>query len=327
MAQLPMLSNPDLRQPPSRPPVAILLAAPRGFCAGVRRAITAVEDAIDHFGPPVYVRRAIVHNMEVVRALERRGAIFVEALDEVPTGAVVIFSAHGVGRAVEAEASARGLRWFDAVCPLVRKVHREVERHHRDGRRVLLIGHEGHPEVIGTAGQLPPGAVTLIRSEADLDALGWSPETPAAYAVQTTFSADDAEEAVGALEARFADLAGPRRSDICYATTNRQAAVKAIAPRVDAMLVAGDRLSSNAARLREVAYSAGCASVQLVAGAGEIDWAALGTPARIGITAAASTPEHVVDGIVAAFQSRFDAHVEEAAAMTETTVFKPLELC
>jgi 4-hydroxy-3-methylbut-2-enyl diphosphate reductase len=291
----------------------------------VRRAIEGVESAIRRFGPPVYVRRAIVHNMHVVRSLERLGAIFVETLDEVPEGAVVLFSAHGVGREVEAEAKARGLRWFDAVCPLVRKVHREVVRHHEDGRRVLLVGHDGHPETLGTAGRLPKGAVTLVRSPADVEALDWDAEGPVAYAVQTTYSIDEASETVGAIEARFADLSGPRRSDICYATTNRQAAVKAIAPRVEAMLVAGDRLSSNAARLCEVALAAGCATVQLVADSDEIDWAALGAPAVVGLTAAASTPEHVVEDIVAAFRRRFDTMIREAEAELETTLFKPME--
>ncbi|MDB5721532.1 MAG: 4-hydroxy-3-methylbut-2-enyl diphosphate reductase [Alphaproteobacteria bacterium] len=316
---------PALHETAARPAVEILLAAPRGFCAGVRRAVDAVDSAIDRFGAPVYVRRAIVHNMEVVRALERRGAIFVEELDEVPTGAVVIFSAHGVAREIEAQAETRGLRWFDAVCPLVRKVHREVAAHHQSGRRILLIGHDGHPEVIGTTGRLAPGQVTLVRNADEVAGLDLDRDAPVAYAVQTTFSADEAHDTVAALEARFSDLAGPRRSDICYATTNRQAAAKAIAGRVEAMLVAGDPLSSNAARLCEVALLAGCPRVDLVASADEIDWEAFGTPASIGITAAASAPEHIVDGLLEALRSRFDTRVEEAGAVLETTVFKPLE--
>ena len=310
----------------ARMPVRILMAAPRGFCAGVRRAIAAVEAALDRFGPPVYVRRAIVHNMRVVRALERRGAVFVDEVDAVPAGAVLILSAHGVARSVVAQAGARGLRLFDAVCPLVRKVHEEVARHDRDGRRVLLIGHDGHPEVVGTVGQLPSGRVLPVRDAAEAEAIGVASTEPLAFAVQTTFSTDEAEATIAAMRARFTDLVGPRSSDICYATTNRQAAAKRIAAEADAMLVAGDSLSSNAARLAEIARAAGCPAVQLVEGASEIDWSVLGRPRTIGVTAAASTPEEAVDEIVAALGARFEARIEEREAVVETARFKPLEL-
>jgi 4-hydroxy-3-methylbut-2-enyl diphosphate reductase len=314
------------REPPLRPRLRILLAAPRGFCAGVRRAIAAVEEAIERFGAPVYVRRPIVHNMRVVRALEARGAVFVRELDEVPDGGVVLFSAHGVPRAVGRAAQDRGLMMFDTICPLVRKVHEEVVRHHRSGRHVVLIGHDGHPEVAGTVGQLPAGAISVVGGAEAVAALDLDARRPVAYAVQTTFSVDEAEGAVAALRGRFADLGAPKSSDICYATTNRQAAVKAIAARVDHMLVAGDPLSSNAARLGEVATASGCPSVQMVAGADELDWAALDGARTIGITAAASTPEEAVEELLQALRRRYDIAVEEAEAALETMRFKPLEL-
>jgi 4-hydroxy-3-methylbut-2-enyl diphosphate reductase len=317
---------PFAQVPPRLPPLRIILAAPRGFCAGVRRAIAAVEEAIERFGAPVYVRRAIVHNMRVVRALEARGAVFVSELDEVPDGSVVLLSAHGVPRLVASIARERELRVFDAVCPLVRKVHEEVGRHHRGGRHVLLIGHHGHPEVVGTIGQLPAGGITVVGSAEAVGALEIDPARPVAYAIQTTYSIDEAAGAVRALRARFADLSGPKSSDICYATTNRQAAVKAIASQVDCMLVAGDPLSSNAARLGEVAAASGCPSVQMLAGAGELRWSALDGARTLGITAAASTPEAVVEELLAALRERFDLAVEEAEAAAETIRFKPLEL-
>jgi 4-hydroxy-3-methylbut-2-enyl diphosphate reductase len=264
--------------------------------------------------------------MRVVKALESRGAVFVQELEEVPEGAVTLFSAHGVSRAVVAAARDRGLMAFDAVCPLVRKVHEEVARHHRDGRHVLLIGHEGHPEVDGTVGQLPRGAVTVLRGGEGVERLGIDPPPPVAFAVQTTFSTDEAEAAVSALRRRFSDIAGPRSSDICYATTNRQAAVKTIAPQVEAMLVAGDPLSSNAARLAEVASLSGCARVQLVAGAAEIAWDGLGHPRSLGITAAASAPDEAVEEIIAALAERFDLRVEDVPEVSEPARFKPLEL-
>lgn len=310
----------------SRPPLRLLLANPRGFCAGVRRAIAAVEDALARYGPPVYVRRPIVHNMAVVRALEAKGAVFVEELDSVPEGGVVILSAHGVARAVRSDAERRRLRWFDAVCPLVEKVHREVVRHGRAGRQVVLVGHAGHPEIVGTAGQLPPGQVAIVSSAQDVESLPIDPGGPTAYAVQTTYAADEAREIVAALTARFPDLAAPPTSDICYATSNRQEAVRAMAPGVDALIVAGELFSSNARRLAEVALAAGCRNVQVAPEAESVDWARIGAPARLGLTAAASTPEAAVDGIVAALGARFDLSVEEVDGRQELTSFRPLKV-
>jgi 4-hydroxy-3-methylbut-2-enyl diphosphate reductase len=310
-----------------RPPLDVLLAAPRGFCAGVRRAIDAVEDALLAYGPPVYVRRAIVHNHVVVRDLEAKGAVFVQELSEVPEGAVAILSAHGVGRSVFAEADARGLRTIDAVCPLVAKVHREVVRHHRSGRRVVLVGHAGHPEIVGTLGQVPDGAVLLVEAEAQVAALPIGRDEPVAYAVQTTFSVDEAAGIIEALEARFTDLAAPPASDICYATSNRQTALKAIAAQVDAVIVAGDDFSSNACRLRDVARAMGCRSVQLAAGPEQIDWELLEGRRRLGISAAASTPERVVYAMLDALGERFTVTLSEAAAAVDETVsFKPLKV-
>ncbi|MDT9598977.1 4-hydroxy-3-methylbut-2-enyl diphosphate reductase [Sphingosinicella sp. GR2756] len=308
------------------PPLRVLLAAPRGFCAGVRRAIDAVEQALRRFGPPVFVRRAIVHNLAVVRSLEAKGAIFVEELSEVPDGAVVILSAHGVARHVEADGRNRGQRVFNAICPLVAKVHQGVVRHHQDGRRVILIGHEGHPETIGTLGQLPEGAAFVVDSAEAVQMLDLDPGTPVAYAVQTTYSADEAAAIVAAIEARFSDARGPRGSDICYATTNRQAAVRSLAPRVDAMIVAGEHFSSNACRLAEVASAFGCPSVQLVADASHVDWSLLTRSRIVAITSAASTPEATVEGIVAALAGRFDVQVEEVEHVAETVSFKPLKI-
>jgi 4-hydroxy-3-methylbut-2-enyl diphosphate reductase len=290
----------------------------------VTRAIDAVETALERFGAPVYVRRAIVHNLAVVRSLEAKGAIFVQELDEVPDGAVVILSAHGVAPGVVAEAERRKHRFFDAVCPLVAKVHREVVRHHRAGRHVILIGHEGHPEMVGTLGHLPREAATLVGTAADVEALRLPRDLPVAYAIQTTYSVNEARGIVTAIEARFSDLEGPRGSDICYATTNRQAAVKTLAPRVDAMLVAGENFSSNACRLAEVAKAFGCPSVQLVAEASHVDWSLLTRIRTIAITSAASTPESTVSGIIAALSSRFEVRVEEVEHLAERTLFKPV---
>jgi 4-hydroxy-3-methylbut-2-enyl diphosphate reductase len=319
-------SDEDLVLEGDLPRLHVLMAAPRGFCAGVRRAIQAVRDAIRVHGAPVYVRRPIVHNLEVVRTLETEGAIFVEELDEVPRGAVVILSAHGVAPAVAAEAKRRGHIVHDAVCPLVAKVHREVERHHRSGRHVIVVGHEGHPEIVGTLGHLPAGAASLIRTAADAAALGLGRDAPVGVAVQTTYSVDDAAEILGALAARFSDLALPPGGDICYATTNRQAAVRAIAPRSDAMIVAGERFSSNACRLAELALGAGCAKVQLVADAENLDWAMLPPGGTIGITAAASTPERSVESILRALGGRYRMTIEEVEAAVETTVFRPVAI-
>lgn len=309
----------------SLPPATLLLAAPRGFCAGVRRAVRAVRDAIATHGAPVYVRRAIVHNLDVVRELEREGAIFVEEAEEVPPGSVLVFSAHGVRPEIAGRARALGLRTYDAVCPLVAKVHREVERHHRDGRMVLLIGHRGHPEIEGTLGHVPDGSAVTITSVEEIERLDIAADAPVAYAVQTTYAVDEAAEIVAELRRRFADLAGPASSDICYATTNRQAAVRAIAARADSVLVAGAHFSSNARRLAEVAAE-GCGAVQLVAGPSEIDWGLLDGRGCIGLTAAASTPESTITAIIDALAQRFELEVEEVEAALENIVFKPVAI-
>jgi 4-hydroxy-3-methylbut-2-enyl diphosphate reductase len=290
----------------------------------VVRAIDSVEKALAVYGAPVYVRHEIVHNRYVVEGLRAKGAIFVDELDEVPDGnAPVIFSAHGVPRAVPEEAKRRNLLALDATCPLVTKVHREAEIHLRRGRHVLLIGHAGHPEVIGTMGQLPPGAVTLIQTLADADA--FTPRDPAqlAYVTQTTLSVDDAAEIVERLKARFPSIVGPHKEDICYATTNRQEAVKRVAPMVDGMIVVGAPNSSNSLRLKEVAERGGCARAALVQRAEDIDWAMFGNIARLGITAGASAPEILVEEIIDAFARRYEVSVETVSAADED-VFFPL---
>ncbi len=304
------------------PLLDILLASPRGFCAGVRRAIEAVRDALRVHGAPVYVRRPIVHNLRVVRSLEAEGAIFVEELEEVPEGAVVILSAHGVEPAVRAEAASRGLIAYDAVCPLVAKVHREVRRHHESGRHVILLGHDGHPEIVGTLGHAPAGSVSVIRGAAGVHALPFPAGERLALAVQTTYSVDEAAEAIAALDARFADVARPAAGDICYATTNRQAAVRAIAARADAMIVAGESFSSNACRLAELAVAAGCSAVQRIAGPEELDWSRLPRGGPLGITAAASTPESVVTDILEALRASYRLRIEEVSAAEENTEFR-----
>jgi 4-hydroxy-3-methylbut-2-enyl diphosphate reductase len=304
------------------PPLDILLAAPRGFCAGVRRAIQAVRDALRVHGAPVYVRRPIVHNLRVVRALEAEGAVFVEELEEVPEGAVVILSAHGVAPAVTKDAALRGLIAYDAVCPLVAKVHREVERHHRGGRHIVLVGHEGHPEIVGTMGYAPEGAISVIRGAAEVEALAFPSDTRLGLAVQTTYSVDEAAEVTAALHSRFWNVDRPAAGDICYATTNRQAAVRAIAARADAMIVAGEGFSSNACRLAELASSAGCPEVQRVTGAEELDWSRLPRSGALGITAAASTPESVVTEILEALRASYRLRIEEVSAIEETAEFK-----
>ncbi|ARN80563.1 4-hydroxy-3-methylbut-2-enyl diphosphate reductase [Methylocystis bryophila] len=317
--------NPQSRN--EKPPLKILLCSPRGFCAGVVRAIDAVERALAVYGAPVYVRHEIVHNRYVVEALKAKGAIFVEALAEVPnTEAPVIFSAHGVPKSVSAEAAGRNLLAIDATCPLVTKVHREAEIHHRRGRRVLLVGHAGHPEVVGTMGQLPEGAVMLIESVADVEALALGEEENLAYATQTTLSLDDSQEVIGALTKRFPNIVGPHKEDICYATTNRQAAVKRVAPQVDAVLVVGSPNSSNSQRLREVAERSG-APARLVQGRSEIDWKVFGSVRRLGITAGASAPEVLVEEIMDAFAERFEITVETISAADENVSFPlPREL-
>lgn len=310
----------------NRPHLHLLLAAPRGFCAGVRRAISAVEDALARYGRPVFVRRAIVHNLAVVRALEEKGAIFVEELDEVPDGAVVIFSAHGVPQTVTAEAESRGLTFYDAVCPLVEKVHREVLRHRATDRHVILIGHEGHPEITGTMSRLDPGRVSLIASGDEAEALQLPTETAVAYAVQTTFSVEEASGAISVLRRKFPDLAEPASSDICYATTNRQAAIRLLSRSVDAVIVVGELFSSNACRLAEVARAEGCRNVQLVPDVAQLDWELLPPGGRVAITAAASTPETSVTDLIEALRGRFILSLEESGEAEDLTVFKPLRI-
>lgn len=308
------------------PDLRVILAAPRGFCAGVQRAIEAVEEALARFGAPVYVRRPIVHNMTVVRSLEGKGAVFVQELDEVPAGAVVMFSAHGVAPGVADEAKRRSLTFYDAVCPLVSKVHREVARHYRNGRHILLIGHNGHPEVEGTLGQVPCGTVSVVSTVEQLRALDLPRELPVAYAVQTTYSVEDAAGIVDLILDRFDDVQAPATSDICYATTNRQSALRAIAGDSDAIIVVGASFSSNANRLADIAREAGCGSVQLVDDAAALDWALLADVGTIGITAAASTPESCVTDILETLGARFNLNVREHRDTTETMVFKTLRL-
>lgn len=314
-------------RPSQKPPLKILLCSPRGFCAGVVRAIDAVERALAKFGPPVYVRHEIVHNRYVVEALKAKGAIFVEELEEVPdTAAPVIFSAHGVAKSVSAEAASRNLLAIDATCPLVTKVHREAEIHYKRGRKVLLVGHSGHPEVVGTMGQLPPGAVVLVESVEAVGELRLEGEADLAYVTQTTLSLDDSQEIVNALTKRFPQIVGPHKEDICYATTNRQAAVKQVAPHVDAVIVVGSPNSSNSQRLREVAERAG-APAQLVQGRREIDWDRLTGIRSLGITAGASAPEVLVEEIMDAFAERYEIVVETVSAALEDVAFPlPKEL-
>jgi 4-hydroxy-3-methylbut-2-en-1-yl diphosphate reductase len=303
-------------------PLVVLLAAPRGFCAGVDRAIQIVEACLAKYGRPVYVRHEIVHNRFVVDSLEARGAIFVDELDQVPDGAPVVFSAHGVPKAVPAEARRRELVAVDATCPLVTKVHNEAERHHRDGRHVILIGHANHPEVVGTLGQLPDGAMTLVQSVAEAEAVAVPTAERLAYTTQTTLSVDETAEIVEALRRRFPAMVGPRREDICYATTNRQAAVKAIAPRVDAFLVVGAPNSSNSRRLVEVAEAAGCPKARLIQRAAELDWRWLDGVGRLGVSAGASAPETLVDELIQALGVRRRVAIEQVTVAEEDIVFR-----
>ncbi len=303
-------------------PLTLYLAAPRGFCAGVDRAIKIVEMAIQKWGAPVYVRHEIVHNKYVVDNLRNLGAVFVEELADCPADRPVIFSAHGVAKSVPAEAEDRQMVYVDATCPLVSKVHIEAERHHEQGLQMVMIGHAGHPETIGTMGQLPEGEVLLVETAKDVETL--TPRDPAklAYITQTTLSVDDTAEVVAALHARFPAIIGPHKEDICYATTNRQAAVKAIAPKVDALLVIGAPNSSNSRRLVEVAQKAGCGYAQLVQRAANIDWRALEGVGAVGITAGASAPEVLVDEVVQAFKDRYDVSVEIVETARENVEFK-----
>jgi 4-hydroxy-3-methylbut-2-enyl diphosphate reductase len=311
-----------------KPPLDIRLCAPRGFCAGVVRAVDAVERALALYGPPVYVRHEIVHNRYVVEGLKAKGAVFVRELDEVPeTGAPVIFSAHGVPKAVPQAASVRRLFAIDATCPLVTKVHREAEIHWKRGRHVILVGHAGHPEVVGTMGQLPAGAITLIETLDDVARLAPADPANLAYVTQTTLSVDDTREIVDALRARFPAIVGPHKEDICYATTNRQEAVKRVAPEVDALLVVGSPNSSNSQRLREVAERAGCPVTQLVLRAEDIDWTPLQGIRRLGLTAGASAPEALVEEIIGAFAARYEVAVRQVSIATEDMFFPlPREL-
>lgn len=311
----------------SKHPLRLLLAAPRGFCAGVDRAIKIVELALQKYGAPVYVRHEIVHNRHVVDELKAKGAIFVEELDEIPAGErPVIFSAHGVPKAVPAEARSRQMFYLDATCPLVSKVHVEAERHHAEGRGIILIGHAGHPEVIGTMGQLPVGAVTLVETVADVASLAPCDPEKLAYVTQTTLSIDDTAAVVAALKARFPAIAGPHKEDICYATTNRQEAVKAIVKRAERLIVVGAPNSSNSLRLVEVATRAGCQGV-LIERAKDIPWPMFEGVATVGITAGASAPEALVAEVIEAFRQRFDVTTEDVVTRVERIAFNvPREL-
>jgi 4-hydroxy-3-methylbut-2-enyl diphosphate reductase len=304
-----------------KPPLTLLIAAPRGFCAGVDRAIRIVELAIEKYGPPVYVRHEIVHNKFVVESLKTKGAIFVRELDEVPDGVPVVFSAHGVPKAVPAKAAERGLNYLDATCPLVSKVHRQAERLIDQGRHILFIGHAGHPEVIGTFGQVPAGRMTLVESAADAETVNAPEADGLAFLTQTTLSVDDTAEIVAILRRRFPAIQVPRSEDICYATSNRQAAVKAIAPRCEAMLVIGASNSSNSLRLVEVAERAG-ARARLVARGSDVDFDWLGDIRTLGITAGASAPEVLVREVVARLKERFEVTEAPVEGVEEDMVFK-----
>lgn len=303
--------------------LTILLAAPRGFCAGVDRAIQIVELALAKYGAPVYVRHEIVHNRYVVDGLKAKGAVFVEELDEIPDdGRPVIFSAHGVPKTVPDTAKAREMFFIDATCPLVSKVHREAERHFKNGRQIVLIGHNGHPEVIGTMGQLPPGAVVLIETVEDVAALGVADENNLAYCTQTTLSVDDTAAVVEALKQRFPHIEGPHKEDICYATTNRQAAVKAIAEQCEAFMVIGAPNSSNSNRLVEVAKNHGCDKALLVQRASDIDWQWFAGVKVLGLSAGASAPDVLIDEVIDAARARFNVKVEEIRIVDENVTFK-----
>jgi len=306
----------------TKPPLTLYLAAPRGFCAGVDRAIKIVEMALSKWGAPVYVRHEIVHNKFVVDDLRTKGAVFVEELEDCPDDRPVIFSAHGVPRSVPAEAAARQMLFVDATCPLVSKVHIEAERHHENGLQIVMIGHAGHPETVGTMGQLPPGEVLLVETPADVARLAVRDPERLAFVTQTTLSVDDTAEVVAALQARFPAIVGPHKEDICYATTNRQEAVKAMAARAEAMLVVGAPNSSNSRRLVEVGARAGCSYAQLVQRASDIDWRALEGITSIGLTAGASAPEVLVNEVIDAFRARYDVTVEQVETAQENVEFK-----
>ena len=306
----------------TKPPLTLYLAAPRGFCAGVDRAIKIVEMALQKWGAPVYVRHEIVHNRFVVDGLRAKGAVFVEELDDCPDDRPVIFSAHGVPNSVPAQAQQRNMVYVDATCPLVSKVHIEAQRHAENGLQMIMIGHRGHPETIGTMGQLPAGDVLLVETVEDVAGVTVRDPARIAYVTQTTLSVDDTADIVAALKARFPAIVGPHKEDICYATTNRQEAVKAIAPKAEAMLVVGAPNSSNSRRLVEVAARAGCGYSQLVQRAGDIDWRALDGIGSVGITAGASAPEVLVNEVIDAFRDRFEVTVEMVETAVERVEFK-----
>ncbi|MDQ7071274.1 MAG: 4-hydroxy-3-methylbut-2-enyl diphosphate reductase [Rhodobacterales bacterium] len=308
--------------PDTLPPLTLYLAAPRGFCAGVDRAIKIVEMALEKWGRPVYVRHEIVHNKFVVDRLRDLGAVFVEHLSDCPDDRPVIFSAHGVPKSVPAAAKAREMIFVDATCPLVSKVHIEAERHHDNGLQIIMIGHTGHPETIGTMGQLPEGEVLLVETEADVATIKVRDDARLAYVTQTTLSVDDTIGIVAALQTRFPAIKGPHKEDICYATTNRQAAVRAIAPDCDALLVVGAPNSSNSRRLVEVASKAGCTYAQLVQNADEIDWRALKTITSIGVSAGASAPEVLISEVIDALKSRYDVTIKTVETAKEDIEFK-----
>ncbi|MBY6002915.1 4-hydroxy-3-methylbut-2-enyl diphosphate reductase [Salipiger bermudensis] len=303
-------------------PLILYLAAPRGFCAGVDRAIKIVEMALEKWGAPVYVRHEIVHNKFVVDGLRDKGAVFVEELEDCPPDRPVIFSAHGVPKAVPAEAARREMVYVDATCPLVSKVHIEAARHHENGLQMIMIGHAGHPETIGTMGQLPEGEVLLVETVEDVGHVEVRDPAQLAFVTQTTLSVDDTIDIVAALKARFPAIVGPHKEDICYATTNRQEAVKAIAPDCDALLVVGAPNSSNSKRLVEVARKAGCSYAQLVQRAENIDWRALEGISSVGVTAGASAPEVLIDEVIDAFRDRFDVTVKMVETAQENVEFK-----
>ena len=309
-------------RPPEKPPLTVRLATPRGFCAGVDRAIQIVERAIEKYGAPVYVRHEIVHNRHVVERLKAMGAVFVKELDDCPDDRPVVFSAHGVPKSVPATARAREMLYLDATCPLVSKVHVEAERHHAAGRHIILIGHAGHPEVVGTMGQLPLGAISLIETVADAETFQRPGDALLAYATQTTLSVDDTAEILATLKRRFPELPDPHKEDICYATTNRQEAVKQLGHGCDLVLVVGSKNSSNSVRLVEVAIRAGAADARLVDDASQVDWSWLQGVSTLGITAGASAPERLIGELIEAVRARFDAEVIEDAGERETVTFK-----
>ncbi|MDY6923377.1 MAG: 4-hydroxy-3-methylbut-2-enyl diphosphate reductase [Pseudomonadota bacterium] len=307
---------------PEKRPLTVRLATPRGFCAGVDRAIQIVERAIEKYGAPVYVRHEIVHNRHVVERLKAMGAVFVRELDECPDDRPVVFSAHGVPKSVPEGARARRMLYLDATCPLVSKVHVEAERHHAAGRHIILIGHAGHPEVVGTMGQLPPGAISLIETVEDAARFQRPGDATLAYATQTTLSVDDTSEILAVLKQRFPELPDPHKEDICYATTNRQEAVKRLGAGCDLVLVVGSKNSSNSVRLVEVALRAGARDARLVDDASHVDWAWLDGVSTLGVTAGASAPEPLIEALIDAVRARFDAEVIEDAGERETVTFK-----